>query len=99
MAITAFLAGVALLGRRAWGVVFALFAGSVSSFFGLMDTLFDLENGICLRLHSAAGADVGVQITINVLTLTLPRNMVCLDEDTEPSLGAFPRISEHSRSE
>ena len=67
-----------------------------------MDMLFDLENGIYLRLYSTAGADVGVEIAINVLTPALNAracsHMVCLEEETHCTLSAFPRISEHSRS-
>lgn len=71
MAVTALVGGIGLLIRKSWGVLFALLAGSASIFLGLMDVLYDSLNGIYGRLFSAAGTDVAVEITINILTLTL----------------------------
>jgi hypothetical protein len=71
MAVAGLLGCIGLLRRRSWGVLFALLAGSASIYLGLMDVFFDLENGIYFRLYSAASTEVAVEITINVLTLTL----------------------------
>jgi len=62
---------VGLLRRKPWGVLFALLGSSSAIYLGLMDVLFDLENGIYLRLYSAAGTEVAVEILINIMTLTL----------------------------
>lgn len=67
MAIGALIAAIGLLKRKSWGVLFALLAGSSSIYLGLMDVLFDLENGIYL----IGGTNVAIEIAINVLTLTL----------------------------
>jgi hypothetical protein len=71
LAIAALIGAVGLLTRKSWGVLFALLAGSSSIYLGLMDVLYDSLNGIYERLFSPAGADVAVEIAINVLTLTL----------------------------
>ena len=67
MAIGAVIGAVGLLRHRSWGVLFALLAGSASIYLGLMDVLFDLENGIYLL----GGVNVDVEVVINVLTLGL----------------------------
>jgi hypothetical protein len=71
LAFAALVAAVGLAKRRPWGVLFTFLAGSASIFLGLMDVLYDLENGIYLKLNTSAGGEVAVEIAINVLTLTL----------------------------
>jgi len=67
MAIAALLGCIGLIRRKPWGVLFSLLAGSASIFLGLMDVLFDLQNGIYL----IASEEVAVEVAINILTLTL----------------------------
>jgi len=62
------LAAVTLVKRRASTLVWSTAAGSTSIFLGLMDVLFDLENGI---YRSPDAGAVVVELVINVLTLSL----------------------------
>jgi hypothetical protein len=57
---------VALVRRRASSLVWIIAAGATSVYLGLLDVLFDLENGI---YHSPDTGGVCVEIAINVLTL------------------------------
>jgi hypothetical protein len=61
-------ATLALLRRRASALLWGLAAGTASVYLGLLDVLFDLENGI---YHSSDKGGVIVEIVINVLTLSL----------------------------
>jgi hypothetical protein len=61
-------AAVALLRRRASSLLWSMAAGTTSIYLGLLDVLFDLENGI---YHSADTGGVVVEIVINVLTLSM----------------------------
>ncbi|HYP74920.1 MAG TPA: hypothetical protein VER12_03130 [Polyangiaceae bacterium] len=61
------LASVALVRRRASSLLWVIAAGATSIYLGLLDVLFDLENGI---YHSADTGGVCVEVAINVLTLT-----------------------------
>jgi hypothetical protein len=61
-------ASVALVRRRASALLWTIAAGSVSIYLGLLDVLFDLENGI---YHSPDTGGVLVEIVINVLTLAM----------------------------
>jgi len=68
MGVTGLLASVALVRRRASALLWSIAAGSISIYLGLLDVLFDLENGI---YHSPDTGGVVVEILINVLTLTM----------------------------
>ena len=59
-------AGVALVRRRASALLWIIAAGATSIYLGLLDVLFDLENGI---YRSPDTGGVIVEIAINVLTL------------------------------
>ena len=59
-------ASVALIRRRASSLLWTIAAGATSIYLGLLDVLFDLENGI-YRAPDSGG--VCVEIAINVLTL------------------------------
>ena len=59
-------ASAALLRRRASALLWIIAAGATSVYLGLLDVLFDLENGI---YRSADSGTVVVEIAINVLTL------------------------------
>ena len=67
MAGAAALAAVGILRRRAWAVPAGIAAGSALVFLGLLDVLFDLEQGL-YRTRSAATA---VEVVINVYCLTV----------------------------
>lgn len=56
----------ALLRRRASALLWIIAAGAISIYLGLLDVLFDLENGI---YRSSDSGGVMVEIAINVLTL------------------------------
>ncbi|MEP7052350.1 MAG: hypothetical protein ABJB12_18430, partial [Pseudomonadota bacterium] len=58
----------ALLRRRASALLWSVAAGAISIYLGLMDVLFDLENGI---YRSGDTSGVIVEIVINVLTLSM----------------------------
>jgi hypothetical protein len=60
------LAAVALVRRRASSLLWIIAAGATSIYLGLLDVLFDLENGI---YRSPDTGGVSVEIAINVLTL------------------------------
>ena len=60
-------AAVALLRRRASSLLWIIAAGATSIYLGLLDVLFDLENGI---YRSPDTGGVCVEVAINVLTLT-----------------------------
>ncbi len=68
MVVTGLAALLALLRRRASAFFWSTAAGATSVYLGLLDVLFDLENGI---YHSSDTGGVAVEITINVLTLAL----------------------------
>ncbi|HEY0463410.1 MAG TPA: hypothetical protein VGC79_04335 [Polyangiaceae bacterium] len=60
-------ASVALVRRRASSLLWVIAAGATSVYLGLLDVLFDLQNGI---YRSPDTGGVAVEIAINVLTLT-----------------------------
>jgi hypothetical protein len=68
MVLAGILASVSLVRRRASTIVWCSAAGSTSIFLGLLDVLFDLENGI---YGSPDHGAVAVELTINVLTIAL----------------------------
>jgi hypothetical protein len=68
LAGTGILASIALLRRRASALLWCVAAGSVSIYLGLLDVLFDLENGI---YRSPDTGGVIVELVINVLTLSM----------------------------
>jgi hypothetical protein len=68
MVATGVAALLALLRRRASAFFWSIAAGTTSVYLGLLDVLFDLENGI---YRSPDTGGVVVEIVINVLTLAL----------------------------
>lgn len=58
----------ALLRRRASTLLWSLIGGSASVYLGLLDVLFDLQNGIYASPDLGA---VAVEVLINVLTIAL----------------------------
>ncbi|MEO6602568.1 MAG: hypothetical protein ABIQ16_21980 [Polyangiaceae bacterium] len=68
MVVTGVLASIALVRRRASALLWCIAAGSISIYLGLLDVLFDLQNGIYLSPDTGG---VVVEIVINVLTLSL----------------------------
>lgn len=68
MTVTGLAAVIALWRRRASALLWSLAAGAISVYLGLLDVLFDLENGI---YRSGDTGGVIVEIVINVLTLSM----------------------------
>ena len=68
MLVTGVAASVALVRRRASALLWTIAAGAISIYLGLLDVLFDLENGI---YRSVETGGVVVEIAINVLTLSM----------------------------
>jgi hypothetical protein len=68
MLATGVAATVALAQRRASSFLWCVAAGTNSVYLGLLDVLFDLENGIYRSANSGA---VAVEVIINVLTLSM----------------------------
>lgn len=68
MTLTGVAATVALVRRHASAFLWCVAAGTNSVYLGLLDVLFDLQNGI---YRSPDGGAVAVEVIINVLTLTM----------------------------
>ncbi len=71
LGILLLLATAGLLLRRSWGLLAGLLGGGAGIYLGLMDVLFDLENGV---YRVPAGGDASgpiIEIVINVLTFAL----------------------------
>ena len=67
MAICALLGAIGLWQRRGWGFLFGLLAASSAIFLGLMDVLFNMQQGI----YATGGIETAIEIAINLLTLGL----------------------------
>jgi len=67
MAAWALAAAVGVLGRRRWAVLAGVAAGSALVFLGLIDTTFDVEQGMYARRSAA----MAVEAVINVFCLTV----------------------------
>jgi uncharacterized membrane protein (DUF2068 family) len=67
MALCALAGAIGLWRRRAWGFLFGLLAASSSIFLGLMDVLFNLNEG----MYAIGGVEMVIEIAINLLTLGL----------------------------
>ncbi len=65
MSLACFLGAAGLWLRRHWGLLFSLCAGSAMIFLGLMDVLFNLENG----MYAVIAGEMAFEILINVWTL------------------------------
>jgi hypothetical protein len=83
---TGLLAIVALIRRRASALLWAIAAGALSIYLGLLDVLFDLENGI---YRSADRSGVIIEIAINVLTLTMGTVVLVWAWQKRRELAAF----------
>jgi hypothetical protein len=68
MVASAIAAFVALARRRASALLWCVAAGTSSVFLGLLDVLFDLQNGI---YRSPDTAGVAIEVVINLLTIGL----------------------------
>ena len=67
MALCALAGAIGLWRGRGWGFLFGLLAGSSSIFLGLMDVLFNLNEGN----YALGGPEMAVEIAINLSTLCL----------------------------
>ena len=69
MATCAAVAGVGLLTDRAWGDAFGLVAAGALVFLGLLDTTFNVDNGLYRRLADSGA--MRAELVINVWSLGL----------------------------
>jgi uncharacterized membrane protein (DUF2068 family) len=67
LALCALVGAIGLLRKKDWGSLFGLLAGSSSIFLGLMDVLFNLNEGN----YALGGPEMAVEIAINLATLSL----------------------------
>jgi len=67
MASAAIAAAIGLVRRRPWAVLAGIAAGSALVFLGLLDVLFDLEQGLYARRSGAMAAEM----VINVFCLSV----------------------------
>ena len=67
MAICALLGAIGLWRSKAWGFLFGLLAASSAIFLGLMDVLFNLNEG----LYIIVGTEMLIEVVINVFTLSM----------------------------
>ena len=79
-------ATLALFHRRASALLWSIAAGTTSIYLGLLDVLFDLENGI---YRSVDTGGVVVEIVINVLTLSMGAVVLFWAWRTRRELSAF----------
>jgi hypothetical protein len=71
LALTAFIAGVQLLRGRSNAIFWLILTAGSGLYLGLMDVLFDLENGIYLVSSGGDPVAIGIEIAINILTFAL----------------------------
>jgi hypothetical protein len=90
MAVTSLLGAVALWRRRPTALLWMLLGSSASIYLGLLDTLFNLENGI-YRGHS--GASLAVEVAINVLSFAIPVYVLVFAWRSRHQLLAGPRAA------
>ena len=75
-----------LVRRRASSLLWSIAAGTTSIYLGLLDVLFDLENGI---YRSVDTGGVVVEIAINVLTLSMGALVLVWAWQKRRELSAF----------
>lgn len=71
LGILLLLATAGLLLRRSWGLLAGLLGGGAGIYLGLMDVLFDLENGVYRVPTGGDASGAIIEIVINVLTFAL----------------------------
>jgi hypothetical protein len=69
MALASLGGAIALHRRRPTALLFMLLAGSASIYLGLIDVLYNLENGV---YAAASGGSLAVEIVINLLSFIIP---------------------------
>jgi hypothetical protein len=69
MALASLAGAIALLRRHATALLFMLLAGSASIYLGLLDVLYNLENGV---YAGATGASLAVEVVINLASFAIP---------------------------
>jgi hypothetical protein len=69
MALASLGGAITLYRRHATALLFMLLAGSASIYLGLLDVLFNLENGV---YAAASGASLAVEVVINLLSFAIP---------------------------
>lgn len=86
MALCALVGANGLWRKKDWGFLFGLLAGSSSIFLGLMDVLFNLNEGN----YSLGGVEMAIEIAINVTTLGLGILLILYLWRNRSSLCAAP---------
>jgi hypothetical protein len=71
LALCALISGIHLLRGRSSAIYWLFLTAGCGLYLGLMDVLFDLENGIYLVPKGGDPVAVGIEIAINILTVTL----------------------------
>src|SRR6476660_4482479 len=71
LALCALVAGIQLLRGRSSAIYWLFLTVGCGLYLGLIDVLFDLENGIYLVPKGGDPVAVGIEIAINILTFTL----------------------------
>ena len=71
LALCALISGIQLLRGRSSAIYWLFLTAGCGFYLGLMDVLFDLENGIYLVSRGGDPVAVGIEVTINILTFTL----------------------------
>jgi hypothetical protein len=71
LALCALISGIQLLRGSSSAIYWLFLTAGCGLYLGLMDVLFDLENGIYLLPTGGDPVAVGIEIAINVLTFTL----------------------------
>ncbi len=86
MASAAIAAAIGLVRRRPWAVLAGIAAGSALVFLGLLDVLFNLEQGLYARLSAA----MAVETVINLFCLAAGPFFVVYFWRHRARLGAAP---------
>ena len=86
MTLVGLAATIALFRRRASSLLWSIAAGTTSIYLGLLDVLFDLQNGI---YRSGDTGGVVVEIVINVLTLSMGAVVLIWAWQKRRELSAF----------
>ena len=71
LALCAAIAGVQLLRGRSSAIYWLFLTAGAGFYLGLMDVLFDVENGVYLAANGGDPVAVGIEVAINILTFTL----------------------------
>ena len=86
MALCALVGAIGLWRRKDWGFLYGLLSGSSSIYLGLMDVLFNLNEGN----YALGGPEMAVEIFINLATLSLGTVVIVYLWRNRSNLCAIP---------